>query len=92
MALWINKVPRAPEHALVESLHLARGRVSISLRYSKRTFWPKVTAIPLGPTEGAVFDIFLWHIWGVYNTTVVFTKNTFCCSVWRDDSDPTLYS
>lgn len=76
MVLWINKVPRAPVYALVESLHLAKGGVSISLRYRKRTFWPKVTAIPLVPTGSAVFDIFLWHIWGVYNTTVVFTKNT----------------
>lgn len=62
MAFWINKVPRAPMHALVESLHLARGGLSISSRYSKRTFWPKVTAIPLGPTESNsliyFFDIF----------------------------------
>lgn len=76
MAFQINKVPRAHVHVLVQSLHLAGGRVSISLRYSKRTFWPKVTAIPLGSTESTVFETFLWHIWGVHNTTLVFKKNT----------------
>lgn len=76
MALRINKVPRAHVRALVQSLHLAGGRVSISLRYSKGMFWPKVTAIPLGPAESTILDKYLGHIWGVSNTAVVFRKNT----------------
>lgn len=64
----------------------------ISLRNSKAVFWPKVTAIPLGPTNNTAFDIFLCHIWGMYDTNLVFTKDTFCCGLWEADSDPILYS